>query len=101
MNSLFEKCVNIDWDNIWKELDTRTIYRAECDDVGGLLDVSISPDGDVHVMMHDHPRAEECGGHFGSPAFRARTYIGGGHQYKVREALIMLALAIKEETKHD
>lgn len=50
--------------------------------------------------MVKHPMADACGGGFGSPTFRARTFAGGGNHERVRIALALLALAIVEDVEN-
>lgn len=54
-----------------------------------------SIDGDMHLFLDAHPRGDSLG----CPSFRARTWAGGGRMERVRVALLLLALAIKED--HD
>ena len=95
--SVFDRCVNIDWPTVWKAIGTRKGHRAECDDRESLLTVIPDEQGDMHMDMIRHPMAEKCGGGFGTPTFRARTYVGGGRCERIRIALVLLALAISED----
>jgi len=96
-DSVFDRCVNIDWPEYWKIVGTHHGHRAECDDRESLLTVWADPQGDMHVDILRHPMAEHCGGGFGVPSFRARTFQGGGRCERIRIALALLALAIAED----
>lgn len=73
---------------------------VECDDCGGGLHIGFGPDGDIHVRLDEHPRGEELG-HIGGPGFRCRTWIGGGRNRRVHEALVLLMLAIQEDNEEN
>lgn len=95
--SVFDRCVRVDWPELWRAIGTRTAHRAECDDRESVLTVIADDQGDLHVDMRRHPMARDCGGGFGSPTFRARTFTGGGRCERIRTALALLALAISED----
>lgn len=99
--SVFDRCVKIDWPALWASIGTRRAHSAECDDREGLLSVLASEDGYLHLALDPHPMAAECGGGFGSPTFRARTFAGGGRGARIRAALALLALAILEDGGQD
>ena len=69
-------------------LETRTAYSRTQDDTDGELSghdlmVSIGPDGDAWVQTPQ--------------VLRFRTYGGGGHSLRVRNALLVLAEAIRRD----
>lgn len=72
-----------------QELSTGTTYRRLHDDHDGRgegkLIVTFSADGDAWVWTDQHQ----------GPSLRFRSPIGGTHSPRVRNALILLALAIK------
>lgn len=72
----------------------------ECDDRESILTLIADNQGDLHMDMVKHPMADACGGGFGSPTFRARTFAGGGNHERVRIALALLALAIVEDVEN-
>jgi len=96
MDSLFDKIIGNFSHNqeVWNKIGTRIMHSCECDDAEGFLKVGASPDGDLHLSVSPHPNA--LGMHYG---FRARTYLGGGRNERVRKALMLLALAIKEDSE--
>ena len=71
------------------ELVTGTHYRRLHDDHDGMregeLIVAFSADGDAWIYTDKHQ----------GPTLRFRSPSGGGHSPRVRNALIILALAIK------
>lgn len=91
--SVFDKLVNMDWGKLWPEIKAMESYSVDCDDAQGSITVICARDGDLHLMMDDHERMDSKG----NPGFRARTYGGGGRNERVRRALLLLALAIKED----
>jgi hypothetical protein len=91
--SVFDTLVNMDWGKLWPQIKAMEAYSVECDDAQGIITVICAPDGDLHLMMDDHERMD-CKG---DPGFRVRTYFGGGNKERVRRALLLLALAIKED----
>ena len=98
--SAFDSMVKIDWDKLFKKVPN-DYYNAEstlfpCDDAGGILRIVIGPDGDVHLGVDEHPRAEEVR-HLGPPSVRIRTHQGGGRSDRVRKAALLLMLAIIED----
>ena len=95
--STFDRCVRMDWTAFWKAIGTREAHSAECDDRESILTVIADGQGDMHMDMIRHPKAHECGGGFGTPTFRARTFQGGGRCERIRIALALLALAISED----
>ncbi len=72
------------------DLNTEESYRAVHDDTDGTntgsITISFSPDGDIWVNAEPN--------HNGGP-LRFRTFFGGGKSPRVRNALMILALAIK------
>ena len=97
MKSVFDSCVKPDWTRLWESVKTNTEYSVECDDRESILTVVADNQGDIHLYLIRHPKAEECGGGFGGPTFRARTFAGGGRNERIRIALSLLALAITED----
>lgn len=98
----FDSMVNIDWNKLFAKVPN-DYYNAEstlfsCDDAGGILRMVIGPDGDVHLGVDEHPRAEEVR-HLGSPSVRIRTHQGGGRSDRVRKAALLLMLAIIEDSE--
>lgn len=78
--------------NYWPEgLDTRTAYARVHDDCDGdatqVISVSFTPDGDAWVSTL-------CG-----RPLRFRNGIGGGMSLRTRNALMLLALAIKKDNE--
>jgi hypothetical protein len=96
-DSAFDRMVTPDWQKIWSEIGTRMGHQVECDDRESFMTVIIDDQGDAHLEVTRQSKARECGGGFGNPTFRARTYQGGGRNERVRLALILLALAIVED----
>lgn len=96
-DSVFDRCVNIDWPSYWKIVRPLTGHSAECDDRESILTVAADNQGDMHIDIVRHPMATECGGGYGIPSFRARTFQGGGRCERIRIALALLALAIAED----
>lgn len=75
--------------------------KIECDDRQGVLRITLDPMGDVHLCVNRTPQST-----LGSPSFRCRTKGGGGNHERTRKALLMLALlmlavAMKEDTEED
>ena len=74
-------------------LETRKPYCRRHDDTDGDLSVAqeisvtIGPDGDVWVAAR------------GTPAMRFRMYAGGGESLRVRNALLVLAEAIRRDNE--
>lgn len=97
LGSVFDSCVKVDWEKLWKSIGTKAAHTVECDDRESILTVIADNQGDMHLDMIRHPMAERCGGGFGSPTFRARTFAGGGQHERIRIALALLALAIVED----
>jgi len=64
------------YQKIFQHVSEQAAYRIECDDGAGVLNVCLGVDGDMHAAVWEGPRARELG-HFGGPAYRARTYTGG------------------------
>ena len=77
-------------------LETHTPYtRFEDDSVEGNLTVSFSPDGDGWIQVHSRPDSKEL-----RTVFRFRTpFQGGGKSPRVRNALLILAEAIRLDNK--
>ena len=90
--SAFESVTSIDWATIWSKVRPETQYSAECDDAEGYLNVIVSREGDVFLTIDRG--ANQAGMH---PSFRSRTHGGGGHKEKIRQALLILAMAIIED----
>ncbi len=89
------------FDPCWpKELKTMTPYRVYCDDKGmkkgAFIQCIIAEDGDVHLSMQDWEEIPE-GKPSCFPSIRIRTGIGGGRNQKVRQALLWLAEAMRQE----
>lgn len=84
------------YQEVYQHVTSADAYRVECDDGAGVLSVCLGVDGDMHAAVWEGPRADALG-HFGLPAYRARTYTGGGRCERVRMALMLLALAIKAD----
>lgn len=95
---LFDKLVKLPFQEVFKEVDTMTRYDIRCDDGDGLLSVVLSLDGDMHAAIDEAPNRRELY-HYGPVSFRARTFIGGGRNERVRQALLLLALAIKADSE--
>ena len=94
----FDNFVKVDWNKIWAGIpEQRT--QLECDDKGGILSLCLARDGDVHLAVFPHAKADQLG-HFGSPGVRVRTIAGGGRNSRTREALLLLMLAIAEDEKY-
>lgn len=75
-----------------KTLETRHNYTSSHDDndgdpYSGMIDVCITSDGDVHLKTF----------HKGFGGLRFRTGLGGGRYPKTRNALLLLAEAIRQE----
>ena len=100
--SKFDEFTNVNWSKLWSEInkecgdDNIKCVDIDCDDASGVLSVAISCDSDTHLWVNKHPRADELG-HFGPPSVRMRTHIGGGRNHRVREAFLLLMLAIIED----
>jgi len=90
--SLFDNMISIEWGRLWERLNSSESYEVECDDRCGIMRVLISSDGDLHLSMSPSHNTT-----LGVPTFRARTSVGGGNHLRVRKALMLLALAIKED----
>ena len=77
-----------------KTLKSREHYTSTHDDndgvpTSGFIDMVISPDGDIRIKtIHD-----------GIGYLRFRTELGGGRFPKIRNALLVLAEAIRQEGK--
>ncbi len=93
--SLFDKFVEIDWNELWEKVSTHRRYVVECDDREGILSVVASCDGDFHMAID-----KGSGQLRPTPSFRSRTFIGGGRNERIRKALALLALAINEDTEN-
>ena len=92
-DSVFDQVVTEDFHSIWDKIGF-DLHKIECDDREGLMTVGASCDGDLHLALYP----TEGGIHM-RPSFRARTFLGGGHNRRVRTALMLLALAIKEDSE--
>lgn len=73
----------------------REVHEFLCDDRCGVLTVTVGPDGDLWAGMHEGD--SDC--HFGPPGVRARTYSGGGRSERVRQALMLLAVAMVADNR--
>jgi hypothetical protein len=77
------------------ELNADTVYEREHDDHDGThegkIQVGFTPDGDAWITTDKHR----------GPALRFRTPFGGGSSIRVRNALVLLALAIHRENEED
>lgn len=76
-------------------LDTKTGYRRVSDDTSGDITVVFSQDGDgwVEVTSHLDPKEPSLIHRFRTPLF------GGGESEYVRNALLILAIAIKRQNE--
>lgn len=100
MNVDSKKIKKILESNFWLEtLKTQTTYKRSSDDtdgelIGHNLFVNINPDGDAYLFT-------DCPHPYNS--LRFRTYCGGGRSLRVRNALLILAEAIRldQEEKPD
>jgi hypothetical protein len=77
-----------------KRLDTQVVYRAQTDDtdgspIYGVLSVVLGPDGDAWVRISQSSCVVDD--------VRFRTFAGGGQHLKVRNAIMILALAMLAE----
>ena len=93
--SLFDKLVKMDWQKLWEKVETGKHHTIECDDAESYMTVAASCDGDLHLWL-DKGR-NSCGI---NPSFRARTFDGGGRSERVRQALLLLAVAIIEDQEN-
>ncbi len=73
-----------------RQLDTGTSYTRLGDDTSGELTVAIAADADAWIAVFSKPDPEEFG-----LSHRFRSGFGGGESERVRNALLVLALAIK------
>ena len=89
--SVFDELVNMDYEKVWTVVNKDTRFVIECDDREGLMQVCMGMDGDMHVFINGTEMTTML------PSFRARTIGGGGHNQKVRKALLLLAIAISED----
>ena len=96
-SGVFNKLINCDWTLIWSKIKSMKSYRSECDDGQGILNVVSSLDGDMHLFLTPHSRADDPY----SQSFRARTWCGGGRNERTRVALMLLAIAIQEDEELD
>lgn len=72
-------------------LQTNVLYqRFEDDSRRGYIGVTFSPDSDGWIEIFSKPDPNE-----GNSVFRFRTYFGGGQSLRVRNALMVLAEAIR------
>lgn len=65
-----------------------------CDDRQGVLHVTLSVDGDMHVSVSPTEQST-----LGQASFRCRTFGGGGNHERTRKALLMLAVAMREDAE--
>lgn len=85
-------------DNFWlPQLRTRTIYERSHDDHDGTffpkIRIIFSDDGDAWLGMSLTEPS-------GMPSTRFRTHAGGGSSLRVRNALLILAEAIRLDNEH-
>lgn len=85
-------------------LEQSKVYEFPCDDKGRdggcWLRVFVANDGDVHVAMQEWEDIRQEGTEPSShPSVRCRTSIGGGRFSRTRQALLMLANAIRLDRK--
>ena len=73
-----------------RQLETGTSYTRLGDDTSGELTVAIATDADAWITVFSKPDPEEF-----SLSHRFRSGFGGGESEGVRNALLVLALAIK------
>lgn len=77
------------------ELQANTVYERVQDDHDGTqegkIKVGFTQDGDAWVTTDKHR----------GPTLRFRTLLGGGNSVRVRNALVLLALAIHLENEED
>jgi len=90
---LFSEFTNIDWTKIWEVITTEGRYKVDCDDGESTMTIVMSWDGDMHLSMSRTDHALMPGD---TLTFRARTHGGGSRNTKIREALLLLVLAIQE-----
>jgi hypothetical protein len=79
-------------------------YEFPCDDKGSAggcwLRVLVANDGDVHVSMQEWEDIREEGTKPDPfPSVRCRTFAGGGRFLRTRQALLLLANAIRLDHK--
>lgn len=86
---------------MWPEgLEQGKFYEFPCDDKGRdggcWLRVLVACDGDVHVSMQEWEDIRSKGSEPSPfPSVRCRTLAGGGRFLRTRQALLMLADAIR------
>ena len=91
----------------WPEgLKDGEVYRIKCDDDGRLCDstftVLVAEDGDVHLGMWSYHDRERTGANLNPfPHVRVRTRIGGGRNWRTRQALPWLADAIRRDNEEN
>lgn len=93
--SVFDQCVNMDYSKIFDRI--MEPQSATCDDREGVLTVTVALDGDLHLWVKSTPQTTMKF----SPSFRARTVGGGGRNQRIRDALMLLALAINEDVEQN
>lgn len=87
----------------WPEgLEMLRHYEFPCDDKGRdggcWLRVMVAGDGDVHVSMQEWEDIREAGSTPNPfPSVRCRAYHGGGRFTRTRQALLLLADAIRRD----
>lgn len=86
----------IDWPSAWKEIGGSSSgqIRFEDDSRLGHLGVVFSPDGDAWISVI--PDNENS---FHNRTLRFRNLSGGGQSMRVREALMVLAMAISADNE--
>ncbi len=80
-----------------KHLETLTTYatsRYEDDSHTGMLCVTMSPDSDAWIEVVSVPDRDEL-----KLSMRFRTYFGGGQSHRVRNALLILAEAMRRDNE--
>lgn len=73
-----------------RQLNVGTEYTRLGDDTSGELTVAIAPDADAWITVFSKPDPEEFG-----QSHRFRSGFGGTENEEVRNALLVLAMAIK------
>jgi hypothetical protein len=76
--------------------DDFTSSKIECDDRQGVLRITMDPMGDVYLIVDRTKQST-----LGQASFRCRTHGGGGHHERTRKALLMLAVAMREDAEED
>ena len=95
MNLFDEVMVDFDWQKAWKDIGgTNSVQQRYGDDHRfGTLQVQFSVNGDAWINIISDP--EE----FGHTQRFRECFCGGGESKRVREAIMLLALAIASDNK--